>query len=268
MLEGDKSYFMNESKINYGNWVPDRLLILLWSLSGATFIVCILDLVIWKNLIVGIIFAILFLVCIVYSILMQQMHHAFSFTGGGLMGKVHEYLLEKLSFKGEGSLVDIGCGSGALAIRCAKKWPNAKIRGIDYWGIIWDYAKDMCENNAKLENINNVEFSKDDASHISFDDNTFDAAVSNFVFHEVRTVLDKRKLVREALRVVKKGGAFAFHDLFEAKNLYGDMNQFIEDLKKEGVQEIKYEPHTENLPFVPGYIKPMFKNMGIIYGIK
>ena len=259
---------MDKDKINYGNWVPERLLKLLWSFTVIFAVLFVVNLIFWQKIVLTIIFALGTVVLLVYSILMTQMHHAFSFSGGGLMGKVHDYLLSKLNWNGKGTLVDIGCGSGALAIKCAKKYPEAKIQGIDYWGVIWDYAKEQCENNAKNENITNIEFKKDDAAHISYSDESFDAAVSNFVFHEVRTVLDKRKLVREALRVVKKGGAFAFHDLFEAKNLYGDMSSFIEDLKKEGISEINYEPHTENLPFVPRYIKPMFKNMGIIYGVK
>lgn len=259
---------MKENKINYGNWVPERLLKLLWSGSVIFLVLLIVNFIVWKNNVLTIVFALGTVVVLIYSCLMQSMHHAFSFSGGGLMGKVHEYLLGKLNWDGNGSLIDIGCGSGALSIRGAKKYPNSKVCGIDYWGIIWDYAKEQCENNAKLENINNIEFKKDDAAHISFDDESFDAAVSNFVFHEVRTVIDKRKLVHEALRIVKKGGAFAFHDLFEAKGLYGDINKFIEELKSAGISEVHYEPHTENLPFVPKYIKPMFKKMGIIYGKK
>lgn len=259
---------MKENKTNYGNWVPEKLLKLLWSSSAIFFILLNVNILVWKNNILTIIFALGTFILLIYSCLMQSMHHAFSFSGGGLMGKVHEYLLGKLNWDGNGSLIDIGCGSGALSIRSAKKYPNSKVLGIDYWGIIWDYAKDQCENNAKLEKINNIEFKKDDAAHLSFADDYFDAAVSNFVFHEVRTVIDKRKLVNEALRIVKKGGAFAFHDLFEAKGMYGDINKFIEELKATGISEVYYEPHTENLTFVPKYIKPMFRNMGIIYGIK
>ena len=55
---------------------------------------------------------------------------------------------------------------------------------------------------------------------MDFPDETFDAAVSNFVFHEVRTAKDKRDVVKEALRVVKKGGAFSFQDMFSQKALY------------------------------------------------
>lgn len=95
--------------------------------------------------------------------------------------------------------------------------------------------------------------------------------MSNFVFHEVRTQPDKRLVVKEALRVVKKGGAFSFHDMFEQKQLYGNMDEFINELKKEGITEIHYEAHTENLSFIPRVVKLapwMLKDMGIIYGVK
>lgn len=62
-----------------------------------------------------------------------------------------------------------------------------------------------------------IHFEKGDAAHLNYADETFDAAVSNFVFHEVHSARDKRDVVREALRVVKRGGAFSFQDLFAQK---------------------------------------------------
>ena len=59
-----------------------------------------------------------------------------------------------------------------------------------------------------------VVFQKASASALPFDDGAFAAAVSNLVFHEVSGVRDKKKVIKEALRVVKKGGSFAFQDLF------------------------------------------------------
>ena len=81
---------------------------------------------------------------------------------------------------------------------------------------------------------------------------------------------DKRQVVREALRVIKKGGSFAFHDLFEQKQLYGDMDEFLEFLRREGIREIHYEAHTERLPMVPWFAKApwMLTGLGLIYGRK
>ena len=128
----------------------------------------------------------------------------------------------------------------------------------------------MCENNAEAEGVSDIEFCQGDAARLPFPDETFDAAVSNFVFHEVRTQPDKRQVVREALRVVKKGGSFAFHDLFEQQQIYGSMDEFIRQLKEEGVSQIFYEPHTERLSFIPEFVKApwMLKDLGLLYGIR
>jgi hypothetical protein len=70
--------------------------------------------------------------------------------------------------------------------------------------------------------------------------------------------------------VVKKGGVFVFHDMFEQKKLYGDMYAFIEQLRKEGIAEIHYIANTEKETFIPGLLSApwMLKNMGLIYGVK
>ena len=124
-----------------------------------------------------------------------------------------------------------------------KKWyPNTRIIGIDFWGAEWSYAKELCEKNSKLEDVDErVTFQKGDAAKLDFEDATFDGAVSNFVFHEVRSAKDKRDVVREALRVIKPGGAFAFQDMFGQKAVYGDIADFIDLLRKEHiVSEIHY----------------------------
>lgn len=97
------------------------------------------------------------------------------------------------------------------------------------------------------------------------------AVVSNFVFHEVRTAKDKRDVVKEALRVLKKGGVFSFQDMFSQKALYGDMEEFVRILKEEGISEVHYIGNLEKkLDFIPGFVTTpwMISGMGIIYGKK
>ena len=69
-----------------------------------------------------------------------------------------------------------------------------------------------------------------------FADECFDAVTSNYVYHNISGV-DKQKLLRETLRVLKKGGTFAIHDLME-KSRYGDMENFVEELRAEGYEEV------------------------------
>ena len=60
---------------------------------------------------------------------------------------------------------------------------------------------------------------------------------------------------RKLLRVGKKGGCFAFQDLFEKESLYGDMTDFLSQLRQAGVQELHYIPHVERQGFIPRYVQ-------------
>lgn len=255
---------------NYGNWIPRTLMCCLWGLAA-------LCLILWLFLAFPMHLAIASAAAMLLTLFffgaafyMQICRNAFSFTGRCVMQKIHKTLLGYLPFDGRGSLLDIGCGSGALSILCAKTWPLARITGIDYWSKEWNYAKEQCEENARIEQVPPITFLQGDAAALPFDDESFDAAVSNFVFHEVRTQPDKHQVVREALRIVKKGGVFAFHDLFEQTAIYGNMDDFIKQLETEGITEIHYLPHTENMECIPWYAKTpwLLSGLGILYGIK
>ena len=86
---------------------------------------------------------------------------------------------------------------------------------------MWEYSREQCERNTKFEEVNErVSFQKADAAKLPFEDGFFDAAVSNDTFHNVLSAKDKTNVLKEALRVVKKGGAFAFQDAFMTKRYY------------------------------------------------
>ena len=51
---------------------------------------------------------------------------------------------------------------------------------------------------------------------LDFPDESFDAVTSNYVYHNI-TGEDKQPLLLETLRVLKKGGVFAIHDLMSPR---------------------------------------------------
>lgn len=79
-----------------------------------------------------------------------------------------------------------------------------------------------------------------DATDLDFEDETFDAVTSNYVYHNIMGV-NKQELLLETLRVLKKGGTFAIHDIM-SKGRYGDMQAFVESLKAQGYEEAKLIP--------------------------
>lgn len=259
-------------KADYGNWVPEKMLYVLFGMTAIFFALALILGMAVKLTVVAVMMGIVCAAALAMSVYMLICHEEFAFGKGNMMAGVHEHLVEHLQWDGVGKLLDIGCGAAALTIRCAKAFPNAEITAIDYWGAEWNYAKQQCEENAEIEGVaKRVHFQKGDAAKLDFADETFDAVVSNFVFHEVQSAKDKRDVVREALRVVRKGGAFSFQDMFSQKALYGDMEEFVKLLKREGISEIHYIGDLEKkLDCIPGFVTApwMIKGMGIIYGRK
>lgn len=262
---------IGNEKTDYGNWVPAAMMKTCYLVIAILFVLDVVCIAMGASGIIVAVLSVILVVVAAFTLYMKKCRDIFDFNKGGFMGKMHQNLVEHLEWNGQGKLLDIGCGAGALTIRCAKKYPDAVLTGIDYWGAEWSYAKEQCEKNAKAEGVNaRITFQKGDAGKLDFDNEAFDAAVSNFVFHEVRTQPDKRQVVREALRVVKKGGSFAFQDMFSQKPLYGDMNEFVEILKREGISEIHYIGDLEKTDLVPNFVTApwMISGVGMIYGIK
>jgi SAM-dependent methyltransferase len=247
-------------KVNYGNWVSLRLIYVFGGLGLLFLALAFLLLPLTAA-------AVLFFGVAVYF---AYARYLFSPRGGNMQNLIWELVLANLEWNGEGKALDIGCGNGALSIKLARKYGNAEVTGVDYWGERWEYSKRACERNAEAEGVTKrVSFQKASAESLPFSDEFFDAAVSNLVFHEVGEAKDKRELIREALRVVKKGGKFAFQDLFLMKRVYGDKDDIIAIIKSWGITKVEFIP-TRDADFIPRALKLPFMlgTIGVITGEK
>ena len=142
--------------------------------------------------------------------------------------------------------LDVGCGSGALTIACARRNPQAHFIGLDRWGKEYaSYSKPLCERNAEAEGVSSVSFQRGDATRLDFPDGSFDAVTSNYVYHNIPSH-DRQKILLETLRVLKKGGTFAIHDIF-SKARYGDMQAFVRKLKGMGYADVRLIDTTDGM---------------------
>ena len=155
-------------KANYGNWISNQLLYM----PAATALFFLGLSVVSYLFIIAAAFFIIILAYFAYA------RFKFSPAGGDLQTKIHNLVLDHLKWDGEGKALDIGCGNAAFIIKLAKKYPQALITGIDYWGGRWGYSKEACEKNAEIEGVaDQTDFRKASASSLPFEDNYFDAVV-------------------------------------------------------------------------------------------
>ena len=230
-------------KPDYKNWMPKGMV---WSAIALTAVFLVLFIVFGlTGIISGTLKTVLFIVFLIaaiaglcVSIWMILMYRAFSYDGSRQMSKqIIEGVAGHVKLPQGGKGLDVGCGSGALIIACAKRNPDASFVGIDRWGKEYaSFNKPLCENNARAEGVSNVTFQQGDATHLDFPDESFDAVTSNYVYHNIPG--DRQKLLFETLRVLKKGGVFAIHDIF-SKAKYGDMQAFLQKAKDLGYEEIE-----------------------------
>ncbi len=230
-------------KPDYKNWMPKgmiytavagtALFLILFIIFGVSGI---LNLGALKT-VLFIVFLLGTIVGIFSSVWMILMYRAFSYNGKRQMSKqIIEGIAGYVKLPEGGKGLDVGCGSGALAIACAKRNPKAEFTGIDRWGKEYaSFSKTLCENNAKAEGVSNVTFNRGDAVKLDFADETFDAVVSNYVYHNIPSN-NRQEILLETLRTLKKGGTFAIHDIF-SKAKYGDMQAFIRRLKEMGYEK-------------------------------
>ena len=229
---------------DYGSWMSNPVFYVFGGIALVTLVLAVLSFTVLRITALGIVFTAATVILLALLGWMAWIRRQYAFGKGGMMEKVHQTILSSLDFDGSGSLLEVGCGSGALAIRAALTWPNAKITGLDHWGAMYNYSKALCEKNAAPEGVGKqCTFVHGDANKLDFPDETFDAVISNYVYHNIMGA-DKHALLLESLRVLKKGGVFVLHDSMKPQ-MYGDMNAFVEKLRGMGFAEVRYVETAE-----------------------
>jgi ubiquinone/menaquinone biosynthesis C-methylase UbiE len=127
-----------------------------------------------------------------------------------------ERLLDRLAWRGDESVLDVGCGRGLMLTAAARRVPRGKAVGVDLW-----QAEDLTGNrpeatleNARLEGVaDRVEVHTADMRKMPFPDGTFDVIVSNVAIHNLYQPAEREQAVAEIARVLKPGGQVLINDI-------------------------------------------------------
>ena len=234
-------------KPDYKNWMPKGMVYsFLFAALGCGVAAVVLRLLLRGTLgtALTVLFAAAAVVFCGLTVWAYLMRRAFDYNGKRQMARqIIEGTAACVKLPKGGKCLDVGCGSGALAIAVGKRNPKAEVVGIDRWGKEYaSFSKPLCERNAQAEGVSRISFRQGDATHLDFPDETFDAVVSNYVYHNIPG--DRQQYLLETLRTLKKGGAFALHDIFSPSK-YGDMQAFVQQLRDMGYRKVELIDTTD-----------------------
>jgi ubiquinone/menaquinone biosynthesis C-methylase UbiE len=106
-----------------------------------------------------------------------------------------------------GKVLDVGTGTGLLAIEFATRVPGADVTGLDLSDVVLELARDhVRESEVPLR----VCFEKGDAEDMPFEDDAFDLVISSNTLHLVENPI---RMFNEIQRVLELQGAFLISDL-------------------------------------------------------
>lgn len=252
---------MNKKPI-YKTWIRINKIMTFLAISILLILISFLPI----NLYLRISASVLLLPFLYILFIISYSYYQFSDRGGNLQSKIHYLIINKISYKENAKILDIGVGSASLITKLAKSFTKASLVGIDYWGNDWEYSKQICETNAKYEGVaDRIKFIQASASDLLFSENEFDIVVSCLTFHEVKDEADKIKVLKEALRVLKRDGEFVFLD----EKIFGKNEDFLNTINSLEISEVKVEK-LENIIKLPTILlhKKVLGNALIIYGKK
>jgi len=133
----------------------------------------------------------------------------------GQSRRIQQEIVEEYICEGN-QVLEIGCGTGTLAISCAKK--GASVVALDISSQMLAIAARKVREHDLIDKIRLEEMGAIELEN-AFDDNTFDRIVSTLVFSELYTN-EQKYVLSQAYRILKPSGLIIIADEVKPRSLW------------------------------------------------
>jgi ubiquinone/menaquinone biosynthesis C-methylase UbiE len=126
-------------------------------------------------------------------------------------------LIDQAEIQAGQSVLDLGCGTGTLAMMVKQRHASAEVTGLDADPQMLRVAK----YKSARENIP-VKFDMGMTYSLPYPDESFDRVMSSIMIHHLKTP-DKKRTAGEVFRVLKPGGRLHIIDFGKPVTLFGKL---------------------------------------------
>ena len=157
--------------------------------------------------------------------------------------------LEPAIAAGARRVVDIGTGTGTLAVAALRRWPGIDVVGIDASSGMAEVADLEADRLLPPDDRHRFATRVAFADDMPFDDGSFDAAMSSFVF---QLVPNRFRALREARRILRPGGILAYVSWLHDERAFPPDADFDAALEEIGVGAREWNDRPGDVPSVDG----------------
>jgi ubiquinone/menaquinone biosynthesis C-methylase UbiE len=162
--------------------------------------------------------------------------------------------LEPAIAGGARRIVDIGTGTGTLAIAALRRWPDVEVVGVDASSGMAEVAAAEADRLLDAADRRRFDTRVAFADEMPFADGQFDVAMSSFVF---QLVPNRFRALREAHRVLRSGGTLAYVSWLADERAFGPDADFDAALEEIGIGARDWDDRPGDIESVPAAVAQM-----------
>jgi demethylmenaquinone methyltransferase/2-methoxy-6-polyprenyl-1,4-benzoquinol methylase/phosphoethanolamine N-methyltransferase len=126
----------------------------------------------------------------------------FKVIGGRRHEAFRQHIVELAALTGDERVLDVGCGTGLMALRIAADYPRCAVYGADVSPKMIAVARRGAATQKLM-----VGFSVGSITALPYPKDAFDVVLTNIMYHHL-DLAEKRQAVTEIARVLKSGGRY------------------------------------------------------------